>query len=269
MEIIPVNFLTQIGHKDKDVVQAGFPTQIQYDKEDKDKPLLRMLVSHLPILPMQQTLFGQQVLHELNPSVIFSAHDHRGQNIMARQLKKGQYDANFTVFSQKTLKIFDKNPESQPGKNDFYSIYLYSHKNDMENQKKNSDKQETDDGSEVNNSQMLYEIVVPTCSYRMGVKEMAFGIAAINLNSNNADKTDKIELFYANLWLPSRFALLFIYVAALLISAAIFLIGRIQRIRRGRSEHPGSWRSKRRSSSNSPSPHRRSSSHNHYYSKLV
>ena len=130
-------------------------------------------------------------------------------------------------------------------------------------------KQEKDDGSEFIGPEMLHEIVVPTCSYRMGVKEMAFGIGAINLNSVDKNKNDEIELFYANLWLPSRFALLFFYLAALMLSAAIFLIGRVQRIRRGRSEYPGSWRSKRRSSSNSPSPHRRSSSRNSYYSKLV
>ena len=250
----------------------AFPALVQYGEEDKYKPLFRMLVSHLPIMPMQQTLFGQQVLEKLNPSIIFSAHDHRGQNIVARQIKKGVFDANFTIFSQKTLHIYDDDPAIQPGKTDFYSIYLDSH----ESKKKYNKNYDSDvnknkhDGSEnIVNPEILHEVVVPTCSYRMGVKEMAFGIAAVNLNSINEEK---IELIYANLWLPSRFALLFVYLAALISSAAIFLIGRIQRIRRGRRDLPGSWRSKRRSSSNSPSPHRRSprsTSRNSYYSKLV
>ena len=271
-EIIPVNALAQIGNKDKDVGNTEFPMQVQYDKEDEDKPVFKMIVSHLPILPMQQTHFGQQVLDVLKPSIIFSAHDHRGQNIIAREIKKGIYDANFTVFSQKTLKIFDKNPTDQPGKSDFYSIYLNPRKGDVEkqNQKNNlHSKNEKDDDSALIDPEMLHEIVVPTCSYRMGVKEMAFGIGAINLNSVDIAKNNEVELLYANLWLPSRFALLFFYLAALMLSAAIFLIGRVQGIRRGRSEYPGSWRSKRRSSSNSPSPHRRSSSRNSYYSKLV
>ena len=125
------------------------------------------------------------------------------------------------------------------------------------------------DTSFINN--ILHEVIVPTCSYRMGVKEMAFGIGAVNLNAMNGDKTDlTIDLEYANLWLPSRFALLYVYLAALLSSAAIYLLGRIQSFRRGRREYPGSWRTKRRSSSNSPSPRRsRSSSRNKYYSKII
>ena len=99
----------------------------------------------------------------------------------------------------------------------------------------------------------------------------AFGIGAVNLNAMNGDKNDlTIDLEYANLWLPSRFALLYVYLAALLSSAAIYLLGRIQSFRRGRREYPGSWRTKRRSSSNSPSPRRsRSSSRNKYYSKII
>ena len=270
LEVIPVNALTQVGHKDKDVVNEEFPTLVQYGEEDKNKPLFRLLVSHLPIMPMQQTLFGQQVLEKLKPSIIFSAHDHRGQNIVARQIKKGVFDANFTIFSQKTLQIFDKDPSIQPGKTDFYSIYLDSHEGKKKYDKNhNSDSNKNEGSASDVNPEILHEIVVPTCSYRMGVKEMAFGIAAVNLNSINDKTEEKIELIYANLWLPSRFALLFVYLAALISSAAIFLIGRIQRIRRGRRDLPGSWRSKRRSSSNSPSPHRRSTSRNSYYSKLV
>jgi len=270
LEIIPVNALTEVGHKAIDVEFAGFPKRLEYNKEDKDKPIFRMLVSHLPIMPMQETLFGQQVLDVLNPSIIFSAHDHRGQDIIAKQTKKGIYDANFTIFSQKTLKMFDKHPTDQPGKADFYPIYLYSHdhggKQDSNSNKPIQDKEE-DESANIDTN-ILHEIVVPTCSYRMGVKEMSFGISVINLNSIRNTKEGKIELFYANLWLPSRFALLYVYLAALISSAAIFLVGRVQRFRRGRREYPGSWRSRRRSSSNSPSPHRRSSSRNNY-SKLV
>ena len=268
LEVIPVNALTQVGHKDKDVVNEGFPTLVQYGEEDRGKPLFRMLVSHLPIMPMQQTLFGQQVLEKLKPSIIFSAHDHRGQNIVARQIKKGVFDANFTIFSQKTLHIFDDDPAIQPGKTDFFSITLDSHEG-KKKYEQHYDSNTNERSASNGHSEILHEIVVPTCSYRMGVKEMAFGIAAINLNSINDKTKVKIELIYANLWLPSRFALLFVYLAALISSAAIFLIGRIQRIRRGRRDLPGSWRSKRRSSSNSPSPHRRSSSRSNYYSKLV
>ena len=273
LEIIPVNALTEVGHKAEDVSFGGFPKQLEYNKEDQDKPIFRMLVSHLPIMPMQQTLFGQQVLDVLNPSIIFSAHDHKGQNIIAREIKKGVFDANYTLFSQKTLKMFDKHPTEQPGKSDFYQVYLYSHEYKKKQSRSQSNNQNTDqekENFEFSNfgKNILHEIVVPTCSYRMGVKEMSFGLGVIDLNSIEGNKEGKIELFYANLWLPSRFALLFVYLAAIISSAAIYLVGRVQRFRRGRREHPGSWRTKRRSSSNSPSPHRRSSSRNNY-SKLV
>lgn len=272
LEIIPVNALTQDGKNAADSGFTGFPTQLQKDKDvDKDKPVFRMLVTHLPIMPMQQTLFVQQVLEHLNPSIIFSAHDHHGQNIIARQVNGGSFDANVTGFTQKTLKLFERNPNDQPGKTDFYTIPLRPHNvhaNKDQNNIPNLHK-ETDESSN-NNNDILHEVIVPTCSYRMGVKEMAFGISAIDLNSIMDTKNDiKIDLAYANLWLPSRFALLYVYVAALISSAAIFLLGQIQNLRRGRREYPGSWRSKRRSSSNSPSPRRRSSSRNRYYSKLV
>ena len=268
LQIIPVNALTQGAKSAIESGFTGFPTKLE--KEDEDKPLFRMLVTHLPIMPMQQTLFVQQVLELLNPSIIFSAHDHSGANIIARQLKEGSYDTNMTAFTQKTLKVFDENPKEQPGKDDFYVIPLYSHRDNHQNGNQNKGPKSHKHSDDSSSNNILHEVVVPTCSYRMGVKEMAFGISAINLNSvMDTEKDIKIELAYANLWLPSRFALLFVYVAALVSSAAIFILGWIQSFTRGRREHPGSWRSKRRSSSNSPSPRRRSSSRNKYYSKLV
>ena len=270
LQIIPVNALTQGTKSAIDAGFAGFPTKLEPEKEDEDKPLFRMLATHLPIMPMQQTLFVQQVLELLNPSIIFSAHDHSGANIIGRQVKEGSYDTNMTAFTQKTLKVFDENPKKQPGKDDFYVIPLYSHRDNHRNGNQNEIPKSHKHADDSSNTNILHEVIVPTCSYRMGVKEMAFGISAINLNSViDTGKDIKIELAYANLWLPSRFALLFVYVAALVSSAAIFILGWIQSFRRGRREYPGSWRSKRRSSSNSPSPRRRSSSRNKYYSKLV
>ena len=41
----------------------------------------------------------------------------------------------------------------------------------------------------------VWEVVVPTCSYRMGVQQMGLGVARLNKQG---------DVFYANLWLPSR-----------------------------------------------------------------
>ncbi|XP_037083800.1 uncharacterized protein LOC119104241 [Pollicipes pollicipes] len=53
----------------------------------------------------------------------------------------------------------------------------------------------------------VVEIVVPTCSYRMGVRTMGYGAAVIDREGG---------LSYAVLWLPSRFKHLHIYLAVLL-----------------------------------------------------
>ena len=272
LEIISVDALSEIGRKDTDVTFAGFPEQLQHDEEVENKPIFRMIVSHLPITPLHKTSFGQNVLQAIKPSVIFSAHDHRGELITAVNSPKGISHANVTSFSQKTLEVFQNHPKDQPAKSDFYSMNIYSNVAVKTKDDDDKAKQEAKDvpGSIEENSNFIREIVVPTCSYRMGVKEMAFGLAVINLNSIKSNKDDVVEIFYANLWLPSRFALLFVYLAALISSVAIFLVGRIQKFRRGRRDYPGSWRSKRRSSSNSPSPHRRSTSRGRTnYSKLV
>ncbi|CAH1795413.1 unnamed protein product [Owenia fusiformis] len=54
------------------------------------------------------------------------------------------------------------------------------------------------------NSPNLVEIIQPTCSYRMGVPEMAYGVAVI-------DKNGALE--YTLLWLPSRYIQLYLYLA--------------------------------------------------------
>ena len=64
------------------------------------------------------------------------------------------------------------------------------------------------------------EIVVPTCSYRMGVPEMAFGLATFQMDGA------RITMTYRNLWLPSRFPLLITYAVTLPLSLLLFLMGR-------------------------------------------
>ena len=66
---------------------------------------------------------------------------------------------------------------------------------------------------------LLHEINVPTASYRMGVKQMALGLAVVNLSSG--------EFVYHNLWQPSRFSCLILYLFAALIAVALFAMGRV------------------------------------------
>ena len=168
-------------------------------------------LSHMPILPTGSSpKFSKEVMKYLKPSVIFSAHDHRGLDF---SLEKSQKVAlgNVTIFTQKrNIEDHDSEPE-QP------KIIL--HQSDTR----------------------IHEIIVPTCSYRMGVKEMAFGLAKISFDTENVE-----EVTYSNLWLPSRFPLLYVYLAAVSISSTLFLVGRIKKRsnstprRRRNSSSPGS-----------------------------
>ncbi|XP_077287624.1 metallophosphoesterase isoform X2 [Arctopsyche grandis] len=58
-----------------------------------------------------------------------------------------------------------------------------------------------------------HEFIVPTCSYRMGVPNMGFGIAVI----------DKSKLSYSILWSPRRYEQLIVYVVVV-ISVILYLI---------------------------------------------
>jgi len=60
----------------------------------------------------------------------------------------------------------------------------------------------------------LHEIMVPTCSYRMGVPRMGYGAAVIEKSG---------EVHYTVLWLPARFPHLYSYIAFLVMLVLLFL----------------------------------------------
>ncbi|XP_044751899.1 uncharacterized protein LOC123311856 isoform X2 [Coccinella septempunctata] len=60
----------------------------------------------------------------------------------------------------------------------------------------------------------VYEILVPTCSYRMGTENIGFGYAVI----------ENDELKYTVLWSPSRFHQLWNYIFVLLMLLVCFII---------------------------------------------
>jgi len=140
-------------------------------------------VSHLPVLPLNGR-FAQQVLELVNPDMVFSAHDHhgylytgeRGSGRMAREVDK-----------------FDRRDTNAP-----FTLQTRSK-----------------DG-QASLSSMVWEVVVPTCSYRMGVQDMGLGLAVVSREG---------EVFYANLWLPARFTMLYSYLGSLLV-VALLLGGR-------------------------------------------
>ena len=130
---------------------------------------------------------------------MFSAHFHKGMDFVLFQDEDGkELRANLTKFTQKTDNI-------EPRRNKLLEYPLPVTKNGE-----------------------LHEIVVPTTSYRMGVPEIAMGLALIDLNQ----PYHKASFWYANLWLPGRFDLLFIYKVALICVLVLFVIGKVQQCRR-------------------------------------
>jgi predicted phosphodiesterase len=60
----------------------------------------------------------------------------------------------------------------------------------------------------------LSEVMVPTCSYRMGVPNMGYGVAVIS-------KAGKMR--YTVLWQPARYSVLYIYLVMLVVIAVIIV----------------------------------------------
>ena len=206
IEIVPANVLT---------FKTSEETWFGVDRELHPKVKFRLVVSHMPILPGSSPTFSKEVMNYLKPSLIFSAHDHRGVDYSTTRVFKGRPFGNVTIFTQRHAEE-DEEPE-----------VIRVHGED----------------------QGIHEIIVPTCSYRMGVKEMAIGIATID--------QDVGEITYHNLWLPSRFPLLYLYLAAVSIASTLFLIGRLKK------------RTRRASISSSGQRRRSSLRSNAHYSKLV
>ena len=147
--------------------------------------------------------FSRKVVEYLKPSLVFSAHDHKGMDFVLFQDEDGRkHRANLTKFTQKTDNI-------QSRRNKLLEYPLHVTKKDE-----------------------LHEIVIPTTSYRMGVPEIAMALALIDLNQPN----HKASFWYANLWLPGRFELLSIYIVALICTIVLFVIGKVKQCRR-RGKH--------------------------------
>ena len=123
-------------------------------------------VSHVPVLPLNGR-FSERVMNLVNPDLIISAHDHRGYLFTAdRQSRHIKGDVRkFSRADTEPVEIVTR----------------------------------TGEDTELGVGQLtseVGEIVVPTTSYRMGVPNMGLGLLTVSGQG---------EIFYTNLWLPSRF----------------------------------------------------------------
>ena len=141
---------------------------------------MTIAVSHLPVLPLNGR-FAERVIDLVSPDLVVSAHDHRGYLFTANRETRRQ---------EREVERFDKRNLNVP-----FTLQT-----------------RTRDGT-MDLSSLVWEVVVPTCSYRMGVQvtieevlcikkmftsnqEMGLGLMVVSKSG---------ETFYANLWLPGRY----------------------------------------------------------------
>jgi len=166
-----------------------------------------LAISHVPVLPLNGR-FSEKVMNLINPDLILSAHDHSGYMFTAdRQSRKIAQDITRFKKDSNRLEIQTRqaaDPEIGIG-------VLGEH---------------------------VAEIVVPTCSYRMGVAEMGLGLVTVNSRGG---------VTYSTLWLPGRFSLLYTYLTSVIVVTIIFLTGKtveVRRLMRRRKEMQGEYRRK-------------------------
>ncbi|XP_052817791.1 uncharacterized protein LOC128243849 isoform X1 [Mya arenaria] len=176
-----------------DVIRFGFvdyaklnvPSYTMSDKtlkaatevqERLSAPLRVMLNHHLVTVEAKHYIYP--VLKRLRPNLILSAHSHHASLISCRDCL---HDNDWSWERQfQNLQFLDS----------------YVHLN-------------------LNQSNSMHEIVVPTCSYRMGVSDMGFGLAIIGSEG---------VVDYTTLWLPRRYTMLIGYVIYMGISGAVLSV---------------------------------------------
>lgn len=128
---------------------------------------INVALTHLPLLFLPNQ-FVQKVVKQLRPQVIFSAHEHKSYTLHAPVSADVRKDDQYV----ETLL-----PSGGPS-------WLYHLSNSV-----------------------IHEILVPTCSYRMGVRHVGYGVAVFD---------GKEQMEYSVLWSPSRFNHLRMYLGMLI-----------------------------------------------------
>ncbi|KAL0849617.1 hypothetical protein ABMA28_013876 [Loxostege sticticalis] len=151
-------------------------------KGDAEENNFKIVVSHYPITTMH---LGHKVNDEIHPNIYFCAHDHESKYV--KHTKESWYG----IHVQHTHK------DTRPFEGDKILEIPF----DKEN---------------------LYEIYVPTCSYRMGTSKIGFGAAILENNNEH--------MRYTVFWSPTRFPYLFFYLTVLVfltMYCLIFCAGRL------------------------------------------
>ncbi|XP_012538134.1 uncharacterized protein LOC105837698 [Monomorium pharaonis] len=131
-----------------------------------------VILSHMPLM-FTPGDFVQNVLKELSPQIIFTAHEHKAMHI------------SLDTATDQLSEVWILSPYESP---------LYQLRMDVGD---------------------IHEVQIPTCSYRMGVPHMGYGLAYIDTQEKTVE--------FTILWLPGRFPQLraYIFIVVLVIVLAI------------------------------------------------
>ncbi|KAE9541860.1 hypothetical protein AGLY_003851 [Aphis glycines] len=145
---------------------------------------MKIMFSHIP-LTTKWTKFTDRVINEFKSEFIFSAHDHSSFNFIS-DIKKKKH----TYIQRLEHNSFDEMSSAQ---------WRF--------------------GQQSSNS--VCEIIVPTCSYRMGSKNVGYGVLTID--------TFRHSVTYTILWLPSRFTCLYVYLYVIMLCIILYFLHLITR----------------------------------------
>lgn len=134
------------------------PLLDESDKHELEEGYYRLFLSHFTVIQNPGT-FTYKSLDRFKPHVIFSGHQHRSLRIVS-DLSRLRYSSSFQLLEYE------------------YSSVHFDLKSIIENNE-------------------VLEISVPSCSYRMGSKQIGFGYGIIDHESG--------FLHYSVLWTISRF----------------------------------------------------------------
>ncbi|CAG2210329.1 uncharacterized protein LOC143045029 isoform X3 [Mytilus galloprovincialis] len=146
---------------------------------------VHVLVSHLSVL-VRDKMRVNPILQQVRPHLIFSGHWHKATVFLCNDCMKDD-DSSWSVKQ--------RNIEDMTG----WMVTNLTEK-----------------------PFSITEIMVPTCSYRMGVPHMGYGVAIIRKNG---------ELSYTVLWTPARYKMLYGYLVAICVCLLVCLASRLFRKR--------------------------------------
>ncbi|XP_050390608.1 uncharacterized protein LOC126809839 isoform X2 [Patella vulgata] len=162
-------------------VPRGTQEKLKEYKSKMNSPF-RVIISHETMLPKLK-VYIYPIIKEIKPQLLFSGHWHKSMHFVCDSCLSDNADTSHWPVHRRELSDI----------NDY--MYL-----------------------DLTNSQGIQELMIPTCSYRMGVTDIGYGVAIIN-----KEKTVR----YTVLWLPRRYDVLYAYIFVVIFLLIFNIFGKL------------------------------------------